>query len=116
MPRAAGCALSLDRSPGVTIRRLRQTHGAALEALKKAAHSLFVPELGGSYQVWKQRPLPTSLVEYAAADVAHLHAMREAWAHLVSSEEMHEITTRRIEKAIASEALPKGPHMADRDF
>ena len=34
-----------------------------LADLKKAGHGLFVPELGGSYDVWKTRPLPRALIE-----------------------------------------------------
>jgi ribonuclease D len=95
---------------------LQGPHGEALAALKKACHNLFVPDLGGSYEVWKQRPLPAAILEYAAADVAHLHTMREAWGSAVSAEEMRAITTRRIEAAISGEQAPKGPHMAVRDF
>lgn len=106
-----GLGLALKQCPG-----LQAAHGAALTALKKSAQDLFVPERGGSYDVWKQRPMPPPILEYAAADVAHLHTMREAWGGRVSAEEMREITSKRISKAIKATQPPKGPHMAYRDF
>ena len=113
--------LSADKLPGLAMAMrhcpsLQGPHGAALAALKRSAADLFVPERGGSYDVWKQRPMPSPIVEYAAADVAHLHAMRAAWGARVGDDEMREITTRRIERAINAADVPKGPHMAQRDF
>lgn len=90
--------------------------GKALAALKKAVQPLFVPELGGSYETWRERPLSPALLEYAAADVAHLHTLRDAWGHLCSDERMREITSERIERTITAEAFTKGSHMAERDF
>ena len=90
--------------------------GDALASLKRAAHALFVPEQGGSYDVWRQRPLPVALVEYAAADVAYLHTMREAWGSLVSDDEMRQITTTRIGRAISGASAAKGEFMRERDF
>ena len=46
---------------------------------------------GGSYETWRQRPLSAALIEYAAADVAHLHTLRGAWGHLISDERMEAI-------------------------
>jgi exonuclease 3'-5' domain-containing protein 1 len=90
--------------------------GAALGVLKKAVQPLFVPEQGGSYEVWRERPLRQSLIEYAAADVAHLHTLRASWGGVVSDATMAAITQRRIERAITAEAPAKGPHMGQRDF
>ena len=106
-----GLGLALRACPG-----LEGAHGAALAALKKAAHTLFDKEREGGHELWRERPLPPAIIEYAAADVAHLHKMRAAWGDAVGEAEMHEITTRRIEAAISSADLPKGPHMARRDF
>jgi cold shock CspA family protein len=58
--RLPGLAAALSSCPG-----LSAAHRAALNNLKKAGHTLFVPDLGGSYDVWKLRPLPLALVECA---------------------------------------------------
>ena len=48
-------------------------------AIKSAGLKLFAPEHGGSYEVWRARPLPRALVEYAAADDGLLLEMKAAW-------------------------------------
>jgi hypothetical protein len=73
-------------------------------------------QLGGSYENWRTRPLSHALLEYAAADVAHLHKIYAEWGHLISAEGMEQITAARIEKATSGDGRAKGPHMADRDF
>jgi hypothetical protein len=55
-------------------------------------------------------------MEYAAADVAHLHAMVAAWGDVVRADEMRQITSRRLHEAINGAKAAKGPHMAQRDF
>lgn len=82
----------------------------------QAVQPLFVPEYGGSYERWRERPLTRALIEYAAADVAHLHTIRAAWGSLLDEGRMRETTSRRIAGAIEGESAAKGPHMADRDF
>ena len=90
--------------------------GKALAGLKKAVQALFVPELGGSYEVWKERPMRRAVIEYAAADVVYLHAFREAWSHLCDDETMAAMAAKRIEKAVQAKSHAKGQHLARRDF
>lgn len=90
--------------------------GKALAGLKKAVQALFVPDQGGSYEVWKERPLRPALVEYAAADVVHLHALRETWGQLCDEAEMARMAAARIEGAVHAETRAKGQHLAKRDF
>lgn len=111
--RLPGLAKALTLCPAIPA-----SQGRALAQLKAAVQPLFVPSmgLGGSYEVWRQRPLSTALVEYSAADVAHLHTLHAAWSHLVGKDAMDEITERRIEQAITARGAAKGPHMAYRDW
>lgn len=110
--RLPGLGKALEACPSL----LAGKHGQSLAQLKKLAHALFVPELGGRYEAWKTRPLAPALMEYAAADVAHLHAMVAAWGDVVRAEEMRQITSRRLHEAISGANAAKGPHMAQRDF
>ena len=66
-----------------------------------------VPEYGGSYESWRQRPLSPALLEYAAADVAHLHTLRASWSHLCTEERMSEVTSERIERTIMAETMAR---------
>eukprot|EP00927_Polykrikos_kofoidii_P034003 TRINITY_DN28848_c0_g1_i1.p1 TRINITY_DN28848_c0_g1~~TRINITY_DN28848_c0_g1_i1.p1 ORF type:complete len:328 (-),score=45.30 TRINITY_DN28848_c0_g1_i1:60-1043(-) len=53
---------------------------SAIDVLKLRGQSMFAPEHGGSYDVWKERPLHSDLLEYAAADVKFLLGMKGLWA------------------------------------
>ncbi len=70
------------------------------ERLKSTGKKLFAPELGGSYDVWTQRPLAPALADYAAADVLHLFAMHERWGRLVAEPVMRRIVTARMRSTI----------------
>ena len=103
--------MALQTCPG-----LAQQQGSEQAALKRAGHALFERAKESGRAVWKERPLPPALVEYAAADVAPLHTMCAAWGGLVSEAEMTELTTRRFEAAISADVCAKGAHMGERDF
>lgn len=53
---------------------------AAMNRVKAEGQALFVPDLGGDYRVWAQRPLSAQLLQYAAADATVLLEMRSYWA------------------------------------
>lgn len=107
-----GLGRALSSCPSLS----KSDEGKALASLKKAVQALFVPELGGSYEVWKERPMRREVLEYAAADVVYLHALREAWSHLCDDETMVNMAGKRIEKAVHAGTHAKGQHMARRDF
>jgi exonuclease 3'-5' domain-containing protein 1 len=78
-----GLGVAIKDCPGIPAsERLR------LDALKKAGTKLFAPERGGSYDVWRDRPMPPVLIEYCALDVRYLHTMRDAWASYLPHERM----------------------------
>ena len=62
-----------------------------LEQVKNNGLALFAPEKGGSYEVWRRRPLPQALIDYASLDVAYLHDMFEKWARFVPANRMREL-------------------------
>mmetsp|Transcript_10558 Transcript_10558/g.30070 ORF Transcript_10558/g.30070 Transcript_10558/m.30070 type:complete len:249 (+) Transcript_10558:65-811(+) len=110
-PYVKGLGKALSRCPGLT-----DDQRAELDAVKAAGVRLFAPEKGGSYEVWRQRPLSPALVDYASADVAHLHAMYSAWRGAVGEEDTKAITESRMAKAINNPQPCKGRHMAKKDF
>eukprot|EP01062_Namystynia_karyoxenos_P045691 TRINITY_DN3399_c0_g1_i2.p2 TRINITY_DN3399_c0_g1~~TRINITY_DN3399_c0_g1_i2.p2 ORF type:complete len:265 (+),score=70.38 TRINITY_DN3399_c0_g1_i2:81-797(+) len=84
--------------------------------VKDQGSSLFAPDLGGTYEVWKQRPMQPLLLEYAALDVKHLIGMAESWGHHAHASEMQRIVQKRMDGARDGQRTPKGRHMAQRDF
>jgi len=87
-----------------------------LRKTKEMGLALFAPEKGGSYEVWKERPLKKSLVEYAAADVALLLEMKRAWIGHSSMRDNLASAAVRINKAAMGPMPAKGRHMAKKDF
>ena len=87
-----------------------------LEQVKNKGLALFAPEKGGSYEVWRQRPLPQDLIDYASLDVAYLHVMFEKWARFVPANQMRELTEARVKRAVDGRIAAKGKHMARKDF
>lgn len=87
-----------------------------LSKTKQAGLHAFAPEHGGSYDVWVDRPLPPSLVEYAAADVDLLLAMKTAWQRFSPVGPNVVTASTRIEKAVRGRTAAKGRHMAQKDF
>ena len=55
---------------------IKESEKKALEELQDRGRAIFAPEKGGSYEAWKTRPMNLDLIQYAAADVRHLHAMK----------------------------------------
>ena len=80
---------------------------------KKAGQKLFIPELGGSYDVWFQRPLMPEMVEYASVDVKHLFAARGLLKG--HEERCLDISSARVAKW-CRDNMKHGDHMKNRDF
>lgn len=87
-----------------------------MRTLKEDGKRLFAPECGGSYEVWKSRPLSSTLVSYAATDVKYLLSMKRLWGSASLNPTVQQLTEERIQKAVSSHLPAKGPHMAIRDF
>jgi exonuclease 3'-5' domain-containing protein 1 len=87
-----------------------------LKLVKEAGLQLFAPEKGGSYEVWRKRPLHPMLVTYAAADVEFLHRMRKEWTHAAAEVDVLRIAAMRIERAISAAGPPKGREQARKDW
>ena len=87
-----------------------------LQSIKLEGLALFAPNHGGSYSVWKERPLKPALVKYSAADVALLLEMKEAWKTYSPEVSNVAMAERRLARAVNGSSAPKGFHMLRRDF
>jgi len=74
-----------------------------LEELKEQGRKLFVPGHGGSYEVWKQRPMEPSLLTYAAADVKFLFDMKRHWSVFQDDEDM----TRELDRIVRTLSMER---------
>eukprot|EP00959_Pyramimonas_sp_CCMP1952_P441915 9251149-Pyramimonas_sp.AAC.2 len=92
------------------------TRGQLSEAVKARGRALFAPEKGGSYDVWKKRPLPSALMDYAAGDVQLLHKMKSAWLRYSPESDDTSESQKRIKKAVEGKIAAKGRHMSIKDF
>jgi hypothetical protein len=103
--KAIGCYLRDNRAKA-----------AELDTIKTAGKALSVPQCGGAFAVWKERPLPPALVRYAAVDVALLLAMRDAWKHFSPDQQNQASAGKRLRSAVKSTQPAKGSHMAVKRF
>ena len=72
--RVGGLGFIFEHSPHA---RLTVRERERMAEVKESARRLFLPEHGGSYEVWLTRPLTPLLLEYAT-DARHFHALRES--------------------------------------
>ena len=74
-----------------------------MAVVKHAAKSLFAPEKGGSYSVWRKRPLATVLIEYCT-DARTFFALRASYSTCESK--YHDALWPAIERRITASADP----------
>lgn len=89
---------------------------AHMEQVKTNGLALFAPERGGSYDVWKARPMDKRLIRYAASDVSYLLSVRAKWQHHKDEEFVMRTTATRIDQAVRHHTRSKGPQKKYRDF
>ena len=92
------------------------SRAAKIKTTKEAGLLAFAPEHGGSYQVWINRPLPQSLVDYATADVSLLIEMMDKWQRFSPVALNVAASAARIGRAVNGKKAAKGPRMALKDF
>lgn len=75
---------------------------------------MFTPEKGGSYEVFEQRPLSSTIKQYCAEDVLQLPALLKAYAPRVSrlADKIAEETLNRVAVARDPTFDGRGKHMA----
>jgi len=93
---------------------LSRDERSRLNDVKSIGTRLFAPEKGGTYEVWRRRPLGPDLLAYAVADVVHLHEMAARWRPHRS--DVNAVASMRMRRACAAAQAAKGKHMACKDF
>jgi len=105
----------LDKAISTLLQEDPDRMGSMLQR-KAVGKTLFCPELGGSYELWRDRPLHPELVAYSVVDVALLHEMRSAWSTPALEEEMASISAKRIKATVEHSEPSRGRHKAFKDF
>lgn len=86
------------------------------ERVKAAGVQLFSPQIGGRYEVWRERPLEPALLMYCAQDVSCLFIMLDVLGKWLNVEDLRAISEKRMHRWINTPFFVKGPHMALVDF
>lgn len=73
--RVSGYGLIIEKTKHA---RLSKQEAGTVPAVKAQALKLFAPDKGGSWEVWKVRPLPPTLLEYCT-DARFLFSLRESY-------------------------------------
>eukprot|EP00929_Paragymnodinium_shiwhaense_P104473 TRINITY_DN68912_c0_g1_i1.p1 TRINITY_DN68912_c0_g1~~TRINITY_DN68912_c0_g1_i1.p1 ORF type:complete len:301 (-),score=76.85 TRINITY_DN68912_c0_g1_i1:547-1416(-) len=87
-----------------------------MKGVKLAGASLFAPNMGGSLECWRKRPLPEVLQKYCAQDVVHLFTMLKRWQHCLPLDTLRSISEQRFRKHVDAEKPESGPGRALQDF
>lgn len=70
--------------------------------VKSLGRAAFLPASGGSLDIWKTRPLPSILQEYAAVDVDILFLIYAEHLDAVSDSQLEFLSCRRVQLALAA--------------
>lgn len=81
-----GLARCIENDAGLSLSQV-----AACKAIEERGTNLFAPEKGGSYEVFRKRPLDDSIMAYCTQDVAFLHNLYEVYRHRLSGHELKEV-------------------------
>eukprot|EP01023_Acetabularia_acetabulum_P042669 TRINITY_DN4245_c0_g1_i2.p3 TRINITY_DN4245_c0_g1~~TRINITY_DN4245_c0_g1_i2.p3 ORF type:complete len:250 (-),score=26.94 TRINITY_DN4245_c0_g1_i2:111-860(-) len=95
---------------------LSESERIRLNCIKDRGVQLFAPEQGGSYEVWKQRPLNPDLVEYAACDVRYLLQIKQQWGGSCQSHLIERASSERVTNAISANIPCKGRYKSRIDW
>merc|ERR1719424_1687922 len=80
------------------------------EQIKTRGHAMYEPEVGGRYDVWRQRPLNIILKLYCALDVGHLFTMLDSWGESLPRDVLRWVSEQRAGRQIAEPFFTKGSH------
>jgi exonuclease 3'-5' domain-containing protein 1 len=106
-----GLAKAIDQDA-----QLSAADSKAWKEVKDAGRKLFAPELGGSFEVFDQRPLSAEVLKYSVQDVLYMPALRKNYLDQLSpvwKAKVEEEAAGRIALSQSATFNGKGRHMAE---
>ena len=107
--RVAGLATCIKKDAQLTAEAL-----ALWKATKQKGLSQFAPEHGGSYEVFRSRPMLQDIVDYCAQDVVYLPVLWRVYTRKISAEWMRKVQYETCERILASQKTSYEPHGKDK--
>ena len=107
--RVAGLATCVKRDAQLTAEA-----SALWKATKQKGLLHFAPEHGGSYEVFRCRPMLQDIVDYCAQDVVYLPVLWRVYTQKISAEWMRKVQHETCERILASQKASYEPHGKDK--
>ena len=107
--RVAGLATCIKKDAQLTAEA-----SALWKATKQKGLLLFEPEHGGSYEVFRSRPMLQDIVDYCAQDVVYLPVLWRVYTQKVSAEWMRKVQYETCQRILASQKASYEPHGKDK--
>ena len=87
---------------------------ALWKATKQKGLLQFAPEHGGSYEVFRSRPILQDIVDYCTQDVVYLPVLWRVYTEKISAEWMEKVKYETCERILASQKPSYEPHGKDK--
>ena len=107
--RVAGLATCIKRDAQLTAEA-----SALWKATKRKGLLHFAPEHGGSYEVFRCRPMLQDIVDYCAQDVVYLPVLWRVYAQKISAEWVRKVQHETCERILTSQKASYEPHGKDK--
>ena len=107
--RVTGLATCIKKDAQLTAEAL-----ALWKATKRKGLLQFAPEHGGSYEVFRSRPMLQAMVDYCAQDVVYLPVLWRVYTRKISAGWMRKVQYGTCERILASQKASYEPHGKDK--
>ncbi|MCJ1384307.1 hypothetical protein MMC17_007423 [Xylographa soralifera] len=86
----------------------------AWKAAKQCGQTLFLPEHGGSYEVFNVRPMPQDIVAYCGNDVVYLPILWAIYSRKISKKWASRVQIETCNRLIMSRSVSFDPHSKNK--
>ncbi|MCJ1281725.1 hypothetical protein MMC26_001047 [Xylographa opegraphella] len=83
-------------------------------AAKKCGHTLFLPENGGSYEVFNLRPMRQDIIAYCVNDIIYLPILWTIYSRKISKEWASKVQEETDTRVIMSQSISYDPHSKNK--